>query len=163
VREQLEQVYRQHRQGLFSVTLSITRNVAEAEDAVHDAFVRLSRRETPVSGDLVAYVFASVRNAALDQLRRRARAPEPLDSVFDDQAPRQESSEAGYIEDERERLVRDAVEQLPDAQRQTVVMKVYGGLTFQQIAEAFGEPLSTVSSRYQRALEALRKPLEVVA
>jgi RNA polymerase sigma-70 factor (ECF subfamily) len=163
VRDRLEQVYRQHRQGLFSVTLSITRNVAEAEDAVHDAFVRLARRVKPVSGDLTAYVYASVRNAALDRLRRRARAPEPLDSVFDEQAPRAESSEAGYIEDERGRLVREAVEQLPDAQRQAVVMKVYGGLTFQQIADACGEPLSTVSSRYQRALEALRKPLEVVA
>src|SRR4051795_7972904 len=71
----LEDIYARHRQGLFTLALSITRCAARAEDAVHDAFVRLCRRRSvsaPVNGtgtasqpDPVAYVFASVRNAAV--------------------------------------------------------------------------------------------------
>ena len=54
-----------------------------------------------------------------------------------------------------------AVEQLPDAQRETIVMKVFGGLTFQEIADTQGEPLSTVSSRYQRGLARLKTQMEM--
>src|SRR3954452_9099285 len=71
----LEDIYARHRQGLFTLALSITRCAARAEDAVHDAFVRLCRRRSvaaPLEGtgaasqpDAVAYVFASVRNAAV--------------------------------------------------------------------------------------------------
>src|SRR3954464_10297105 len=76
----LEDIYARHRQGLFTLALSITRCAARAEDAVHDAFVRLCRRRfvawwfsatgTARQPDPVAYVFASVRNAAVDLVRR---------------------------------------------------------------------------------------------
>ena len=56
-------------------------------------------------------------------------------------------------------MVRDAIEALPDAQRQTLVLRIYGGLTFKQIAAACDEPLSTVASRYQRVLEDLKRKL----
>ena len=62
--------------------------------------------------------------------------------------------------DERDHLLQKAVGDLPDGQREVIVMKLYGGLTFEQIAAALDEPLSTVSSRYQRTLEQLRKNVE---
>ena len=51
---------------------------------------------------------------------------------------------------------------LPDAQRETIVMKLYGNLTFDQIAQASDEPLSTVSSRYRRGLAALKESMEAL-
>ena len=159
VRTALEGIYRQHRQGLYSLALSITRRPALAEDAVQEAFARLLRRgnrgKTP-TGDPVAYVFASVRNAAIDATGKDARqkaAPVSLyNGTYNDPA-------GELMDDEASRRLRDAVDGLPDAQRQAVVMKVYAGLTFDQIAEASGEPLSTVSSRYQRALVRLRQAI----
>ena len=53
-----------------------------------------------------------------------------------------------------------AVEALPAEKREVVVMKLYGQLTFAQMAAVLEEPLSTVATRYQRALEELRELLE---
>ena len=156
MRTALEGIYRQYRQGLYSLALSITREPLQAEDAVQEAFARLWRRDRPPVSDPVAYVFATVRNAAVDTLRQnKARAVDPV-SLYNGQV---HDPAGSLIEDEAARRLRSAVDNLPDNQRQAVVMKVYAGLTFQQIAEACGEPLSTVSSRYHRALDRLRGSL----
>ncbi len=153
--QELEQIYRINRQGLFSLALSITRCPDLAEDAVHDAFARLWRSKVKPKGDPVAYVFASVRNAALELTRRRRPRPAPV-SVFDSD---QVDPASAAIESEQQQLVRHAVDALPDEQRQVVVLRLHAGLTFQQIAETFAEPLQTVASRYRRALERIKKNL----
>ena len=155
MQNELERIYREHRQGLFALALSITRRVDLAEDAVHDAMMRLWRRGVKPQRDWVAYVFASVRNAALD-LRRRRPAGLPV-SMFQSE-PSDPATAA--IEAERRRLVRRAVDALPIRQRQTVVLRLYAGLTFQQIADTFGEPLQTAASRYRRALARIKETIE---
>ena len=160
VRETLEQVYRTHRQGLFTLALSITRCPNRAEDAVQDAFARLWQSEARPS-DPVPYVFAAVRHAAIDLTRRAATAGrhEPA-SIFNG-VPRAPADPAATVIDaEMHRRIRDAVESLPEAERETVVLKIYSGLTFEQMAEALDEPLPTVASRYRRALETLSRRIK---
>ncbi|MBI1375673.1 MAG: sigma-70 family RNA polymerase sigma factor [Phycisphaera sp.] len=162
MRRQLEGIYRQHRQGLYTLALSITRRPEQAEDAVHEAFVRLCRTQRKAEGDPTAYVYAAVRNAAIDQIRKQARRSQPV-SIYADTVVDTGSTPLGAAEDtERARLIREALEQLSPAQRETIVMKLYGGLTFEQIAQASGEPLSTVSSRYRRGLDRLRESVEAL-
>lgn len=159
MRQALEQVYWQHRQGLFTLALAITRRPERAEDAVQDAFARLfASRARPDGGDLVPYVFASVRNAAIDQVRRQDPAVQVTQtiSVFNG-LPADPASDA--VTAEEHRALREALDALPAEQREAVVMKVYGGLTFDQVARALGEPLQTVASRYRRALERLAQRL----
>ncbi len=157
MRHTIETVYRQHRRGLFALALSITRRPAAAEDAVHDAVVRLCHGSHRIAGDPVPYVYAAVRNAAIDRLRR-AQRPTPRElSMFNGAPP--DPAAAAIDAEQRDRLQR-AVEALPDEQRQVVVMKTYAGLTFQQAAEVLGEPVNTVSSRYYRALERLKQAME---
>ncbi|MFI4861558.1 MAG: RNA polymerase sigma factor [Phycisphaerales bacterium JB063] len=168
----LETIYREKRQGLFGLALSITRRPASAEDAVHDAVLRLARLPAPPEGDATAYVFRAVRNAALDQLRQRKRgingktlgqttgqpngqAPDVWLFADPRPCPAQQTEQA----DQQRRLMHE-VQQLPDAQREVILMKVFGGLTFQQIADAGDAPLSTVASRYQRGLAQLRAQME---
>jgi len=62
--ELLEAVYREHRQGLYSLAVTITASHQLAEDAVHNAFARMIRTVQPEQDNLVPYVFRSVRNAA---------------------------------------------------------------------------------------------------
>lgn len=160
----LGDVYRQHRLGLFSLALSITRDRSKAEDAVHDAFTRLVSREMALDGDPIAYVFAAVRNAAIDELRGPARRHERAggDAVFDSMFDRREPSPSdGLDEREQKRALMAAVESLPDPQREAVVMHALAGLTFEQIAQAIGQPLQTVASRYRRALDRLRELMTV--
>jgi len=176
VRDELAAIYRQHRQGLYSLALSIIRQPQLAEDAVHDAFVRLIRREQMPQGDPVAYIFAAVRNAAID-LRRRgqpgqlAQRENPAEqSIFDNRPDTRPNGQnvssdpaASLLADEQQRQLQDALEQLPQPQRDAVVMRIYGELTFDQIAQITEEPLSTIASRYQRALTKLRDVLEHVS
>ena len=154
----IEAIYRQHRQGLYTLALSIAGRPEAAEDAVHDAVVRLCRSGPP-SGDPVAYVFAAVRNAAIDT-RRRPRATGAV-SIFDlpdaaaDGRPVDDSAGDG----ERDRRVAEALERLPAEQREAVVLHLFAGLTFAQAAGAAGVPLQTMASRYRRGLATLREPL----
>ena len=155
--QELQRIYQDHRQGLFTLALSITRCPDLAEDAVHDAFVRLWRSQRKPKGDSVAYVFASVRNAALQQARRRRRPVALAESVF---GSRSSDPASVAIDTEQRQLVRRALEALPIRQRQVVVLRLHAGLTFQQIADTFGEPLQTVASRYRRALKRVKETLE---
>ncbi|QNN24367.1 RNA polymerase sigma factor [Planctomycetales bacterium ZRK34] len=161
---QLERIYTQHRQGLYTLALTITRSADAAEDAVHEAFVRLCRSRQTTSGDPVAYVFAAVRNAAIDQIRQRGRADRQHRSIFADAPPTEPVTppDEAAAEAERDHLVRQALEALPDATRQIIVMKLYAGLTFDQIAAACGQPLPTIASRYRRGLDKLRSSVEAL-
>ncbi len=162
--DQLGAIYREHRQGLFSTALAITRSVRQAEDAVHLAFERLLDRKARPTGDPVAYVFAAVRNAAIDQRRaagRQRRLLDEHDSLCNGQNhPLPPPDQA--IHREQCRRLAEAVDQLPAAQRQVVVMRSFAGLSFAQIAEVTGQPLPTVASRYRRALSSLRQCLEPI-
>jgi len=154
----LEGVYWEHRQGLYTLALSVTRCSSRAEDAVQDAFERLWRLRAPPKGELVPYVFAAVRNAAVDQMRRTAGMIQPPEdaSIF---AGRSADPAADMIDAEQREQVRQAVESLPDDQRQAVILHLYAGLTFEEIGVMLEEPLPTVASRYRRALERLRQRL----
>lgn len=155
MRRELEEIYAEHRQGLYTLAISITRCAAAAEDAVQEAFARLWRSGcAPAGKDPVPYVFAAVRNAALDQLRRRRRRPGPAEgeSIFNG---RSSDPAAAAMTAEQEEMLREALESLPDEQREAVVLRIYAGLTFDGVARAVGCPLPTAVSRYRRALEKL--------
>ena len=150
-----ESLYREHRQGLFSLALTVTRDPERAEDAVHEAFVRLVERGVPEGADPAAYAFGAVRNAAVDQLRRRRPSAGPA-SLY---AVEEDGPDRGVIADEEDRRLAAAVEALPDEEREVVVLYVHGSLGFAQVAEVVGASLSTVHGRYRRALERLRREL----
>ncbi|MGE3809546.1 MAG: RNA polymerase sigma factor [Gemmataceae bacterium] len=152
----LEGLYRENRQGLFTLALSITRSAHLAEDAIHDAFVNMCRAPERPIDDLTAYVFASVRNAAYDLVRQRKLSGLPADSVY---LPGGTSPEEKVAHQELLGLAAQHIEQLPDEQREVLILKVHGGLSFKQIAEIVGAPLPTVAARYRRVLLGLREQL----
>lgn len=161
----LDRLYREHRKGLFTLALAITRDAGQAEDAVHEAFTRLCRRTYHPNGDAASYIYAAVRNAARDQIRQRrcGASSTQRSSIFKESialADPDAAPDRATLEAERDRMLRQAIEQLAEDQREVVVMKLFGNLTFEQIAKAIGSPLSTINSRYRRALEELEKALE---
>jgi RNA polymerase sigma-70 factor (ECF subfamily) len=152
---------------LYTLALSVTGRPERAEDAVQEAFARVCRMPGALAGagDPVAYVFGAVRNAAVDQVRRPGVPGEaiangdhlPPVSIFNGHV---EAPDALALGAERERSVAEAVEGLPAEQREVVVLRVYGGLTFAQISDVTEAPLATVATRYRRALERLKRRLE---
>ena len=157
----LQAIYARYRQALFTLALARTGHRERAEDAVHDAFVRVCRSGWRHADDPVAYVFTAVRNAALDQVRRLRVADRSANevsvSIFDDRVV---GPVEHAIEGERQRLIASAVDALGPEQRETVVLRIYADLTFSQIARVLRTPIQTVCSRYHRALLRLKQQLE---
>ena len=160
--ENLSEIYTQHKQGLFSLAVSVTRNSAEAEDAVQDAFMKLAKKNIVPKGDPVSYVYATVRNAALDRLRKKKRIVDVPEFVFDEEKSNDPKPGIELQEQERNFIIRKEIEKLDEPQREVIVMKLFSGLTFEQIAEILKEPLSTVSSRYARTLKSLKYRMEAL-
>jgi len=139
-----------HGPALLLYARQIVHDPALAEDAVQEGFVRfwLHRRKAP---EPLGLLYAAVRSAALDSMRRRQRrnpreqAVARPEACFDVAAAQRESSAD----------VEAALAQLPVEQREVVVLKIWGGLTFTQIAQAIGESVGTSASRYRYAMQKL--------
>ena len=124
-----------------------------AEDAVQEVFVRLLRQGRPprsVSG----WLFRSVRNAAMSELRSSRRRRRREQRRADERSEWFESGTADLID---AAAAQAAIKSLEQAQREVIVMRIWGELTLQEIAEVVGSPVSTVFSRYRAALAALRE------
>ncbi len=155
---ELEQVYRQHRQALYSLALTITGCSGLAEDAVHDAFVRLCGLQQSPSGRLAAYVFAAVRNSAMDCCRRAKRDLTLAETLFAE-TPDSGMTNTGAATEDNSAQLRQAIESLDAGTREIIVMKIYGELTFDEIGKVIETPSATVATRYRRALLELEERL----
>lgn len=157
------ELYDRHTATLFPIALRIVRDRSEAEDLIHDAFVTVNERASQYSADrgsVIAWLVTLVRNLSIDRTRRRERrgtlarevfAHEPPASVRD---PERQTSDAS----EREKI-RRALTTLPEAQRQTLEVAFFEGLSYPEIAARENVPLGTIKSRAARALSALREAL----
>lgn len=139
--------------GLVLFARQWVRSAADAEDVVQDAFVRFWRREHDVRNR--ALLYAAVRSASLDLIRRDSRRARREAEVSLDSE--QTSSPEFDAADDSQRALARAVETLPREQREVLVMKIWNELTFAEIAQTLGISQNTAASRYRYALAALRK------
>lgn len=154
--QRLAELYLQQRRQLFACALAVTRCPERAEDAIHDAFCRLAAR--PVEAEnLRAYVFRAVRNAAIDQFRRQGAPLAELDETIFDPGP---DPAALASESEFKGRVAAALGRLSPDERETIVQRLWGELTFREIAELRAAPLGTVATWWRRGLARLREILE---
>ncbi len=157
------ELYDRYQSTLFPMLLRITRDRAEAEDVLHDAFVLVAERAgqyAAARGSVAAWLVTMVRNLAIDRTRRRDRRTALATADAQTKPIHAEPTVEGAIDEGKEAsTVRAALEALPDAQRATLEKAFYEGLSYPEIAEAEGVPLGTVKSRAARALAALRDAL----
>lgn len=162
MQDQLKKTYCAHRQGLYSLALSITGCGQQADDAIQAAFERLYRTSATPCGNNVSYVFAAVRNAAIDTMRsdrRIAETRETIFSEFDASQVEATSPTDELLTTERNLILQSAVDALEDAEREVVVLKTFAELTFDAIGEVLNQPAKTVATRYRRALIRLEEKL----
>ena len=129
---------------------------ADAEDVVQEAFVRFWRSRERAQ-DRAAYLFACVRNCARDRRRGEARRAKRESAAAVPEA--EPAFDAPLEQAERAAAVEAALSSLPEEQREVLVMKIWGGLTFAQIGEALAVASNTAASRYRYALDKLREQL----
>ncbi len=137
-----------------------------AGDIVQDAFVRLwhARETLDRGGNVKSYLYTAALNLLRDQWRRQKVVPQvSLDvlhgSGFETHDPSQDHhAAAGHAE--LESRVRQAVAALPDPMRELILLRMYSGLTFDEIAASRGEHVRTVKRRVRAALDTLADTLE---
>jgi RNA polymerase sigma-70 factor (ECF subfamily) len=149
--EELGHLYREHAPAL---RLYVRQWPAGDEDLVQDAFIKLAQQSPPPE-QLLPWLYRVVRNAALaagrGQARRRRRegrasAPEAWFATADDHLDGREATRH--------------LAELPLDQREVIVARIWGGLTFEEVARLTGCSLPTAHRRYQAGLAALRERLK---
>lgn len=154
--DKLSQLYEQFAHRLYRYLSAFLADPASAEDVLQNVFLKLARHRGRLRRlrDPESYLFRSARNEAISLLRRarrdRADAGRNLDSL--------EASEE-KVSDSLEEL-RDALARLPHKQREVVILKIYGELSFTEIGKLVGIPRDTAASRYRLALEKLKRFLK---
>jgi RNA polymerase sigma factor (sigma-70 family) len=141
--------------GLVLFARQWVRSQADAEDVVQEAFVRFWRRDHNIDNRPLLY--AAVRSAALDLIRRDGRRARRENEVYSGMA--QFSDPQFETIDDSQGVLATSIDRLPHEQREVLVMKIWNELTFAEIAEALEISPNTVASRYRYALAALKKDL----
>lgn len=130
-----------------------TRSEADAQDVVQEALVEAAGRQKSGLVPERALVFATIRRRAIDLARSQARrerrelASVPMPEPWFDPAPEDR---------EQAELIQSAMRKLPEMYREVITLKIWGGLTFAEIAGALDIPQNTAASRYRYGLEELR-------
>ena len=155
-----------HLDAVYRVALRLSGNAADAEDLVQETMLKAYRawNQFQPGTNAKAWLLTILRNSFINEYRRRARHPETVDvdtiepfAVFEDI---QDEDPQGTFFD---RIVDDevlrAIDQLPEAFRETVMLSDVEGLRYEEIARVQGVPVGTVKSRLFRARRMLQAKL----
>ena len=150
-------LYEKHKDYLLTLAKGLLGEQATAEDVVHDVFISFARsvRQLKLTGSLRGYLATCVRNLARDKIRARTRHAQALDSM-NPVARRQDNPAQCVIESEELTRLRQALNQIPYEQRETIMLHLKGGKKFREIARLQGASVSTIYGRYRYGLDKLR-------
>lgn len=156
----LERLYDEHSQALFAFLLNFTRNETDTRDLLQEIFIKLARQPNLLKGvrEERAFLIRLAHNLAIDLMRRRgtreknyAQLADEIASVF---TPNTDPDENSFRE-----ALEKALADLPAEQRAVVHLKLWGELTFEQIADALEIPPNTAASRFRYGIDKLRERL----
>ena len=159
--EALTLIYEKYLGPMLTLAMGLLNDPGAAEDVVQDVFVSFaqSRRTFRVRGSLSGYLATSVVNRVRDHKRRLGRqaagSSRRVDSGREQARPDQ-----AVILDEQAKLLNAAVAELPDEQREVVLLRLKAGMKFREIAKLQQTSINTVLSRYRYGLEKLQSTLD---
>lgn len=156
-------LYDRYARLIYSIAYRILENSEEAEDITQDVFLTLWRRNTydPQRGSLSSFLTTLTRSRSIDKLRSRGsrlRVIQRLQGMVRTEHPPSPLEQAAI--GERSQLIRDALSQLSDNERQVLEIAYYEGLSQSEIAERLSIPLGTVKTRSRQGLLKLRQTLQ---
>lgn len=146
---EVRRLYEEHGPALMAYASALLRDPSAAEDVVQQVFLKLLGGGVTIDGSPAPYLFRAVRNGALNHIRGQSREVD-----LDDVVPWLESSGASQ---ETVLALQSAMRTLPREQREVVVLRVWGQLTFDEVAAVIGVSPNTAASRYRYGLAKLRE------
>ncbi len=162
-REAFSRLYDNYAGVLYTMALRVLNNPDDAQDVLQDVFVQIWDKAASYDvsrGKPLTWAITMTRNKAIDRLRstqRRLRLRDDVESeteVFT-QAGNPGAAEEVYAHESNE-IVRNAVMQLSDEQREAIELAFFKGLTQHEIADRLNQPLGTIKARIRRGMIKLR-------
>lgn len=164
----LEALYRRYGRPCYGLARRILTDDQFAQDVVQEVFLTVWRdavRFDPARGGFSSWLLSMTHHKAVDAVRREENLRKRRTSadVLDDRI-----SDAPAVEDEvwsllRRARVRDALQLLPDPQREALTLAYFGGYTQREIAGLTSTPLGTVKTRMLAGMRRLREALDEVS
>lgn len=163
-RASFERLYKLTSPRTLGIVCRITRDSAEAEDIVQEAYVRVwnqCAQFEPARGRSLYWVAAIARNLALTRLRQAKTAPRTHMSDLDpyESLASPTPGPEGFLVDSQCQQAVRASRALPHVERDSLMLAFYEGLSHAEIAERLGRPLGTVKSWLRRSLQSLKPAL----
>jgi RNA polymerase sigma factor (sigma-70 family) len=154
-REHVRTLYERHGPVLLAYALSILQDRSASEDVLHQVFMKLLQRDVAINGQPLHYLYRAVRNTALNHQRHHSRERELAQNGHWLESP-PGMEELGLA-------LQSALAALPDEQREIMIVRVWGQMTFEEAAAALDISPNTAASRYRYALAKLKERLQPLA
>ena len=156
----------QHIDALFGYALALTHDRARADDLVQETYLRALRALVQLSPDsnIKSWLFVIMRNAWLNEQRHNQSGPSFVELDAEMKSNMIDFPSNPYLVYLRKLeldQVQEAIEQLPDAYREVVLLRDFEGFSYQEIATILNCPAGTVMSRLARARGKLKEALAV--
>ena len=168
--ETFSAVFAEHERGVYAAALRVTANPTSAQDVVQDVFMRIWKRPErfdPSRGEIGPFLRLMARSRALDLWREgdaSNRANDRYKSAVDFEPVKVDARPDEVCEESELRTgLRSIVRELPDAQREAVVLAYWGGLTSEEIATRSNVPVGTAKSRVRLGISRLREHADLAA
>lgn len=163
----LEMLINRHKERLFTTIILIVKDTYIAEDLFQETFIKIIKNlkagKYNEEGKFLPWASRIARNMAIDYFRKTKRMPTVTDSqgndVFRTLKIKTENREEEIIRTEKEDLVRSAIDKLPAEQRQVLILRHYGDLSFKEIAEMTNVSINTALGRMRYAITNMRKAM----
>ena len=153
-------LYQRLSSSLYGMAYRMMNDAKEAEDVLQEGFTYIWRKAgsyNPARSTPFAWAVMIVRNKAIDRLRVRQRGERLRERAEQSLVQeRDESSAEVPTLRERSTIVRSALQQIPQEQREALELAFFGGLTHEEIADRLTTPLGTIKARIRRGLLKLR-------
>ena len=164
----LEMLINRHKDRIFTTIHLIVKDTYIAEDLFQETFIKiirnLKRGKYNEEGKFLPWAIRIARNMAIDYFRKMKRMPTITGSDGDDVFRKiklaVDNKEEQIIRTEKESMVRSVIDKLPPEQRQVLILRHYGDLSFKEIAEMTGVSINTALGRMRYALNNMRKMME---
>lgn len=165
-----ERLFNRHKDRIYTYIFYIVKNEALADDIFQDTFIKvinsLKRGKYNEQGVFVSWVTRIAHNLTIDYFRKEKKMPAYSNDANDDyDIFNSEEFSDGNIEDEMVKShisaeVKKLIQELPEEQREVVLLRHYGELSFKEIAEKTGVSINTALGRMRYALINIRKLIE---
>jgi len=152
---------------VYSTIYKVLNDREDTQDVAQEVFAQIwkkARLYEASKGKPLTWVATMARNRAIDRLRSKQRRARLRDAFSEEEKTADFMTQRDAFDDvaasEAGEVVRSAVLELSDEQRQAIEMAYFGGMTQSEIADNLGEPLGTVKARIRRGMIKLKKKVE---